>query len=286
MAQLILVVLLFCSQMAVAAEYGIFLVVKGKVLIQSASGATTEAKLNSTINVGETVITEADSRAKIVMSDQRNIINVAPSTKLKFEKYSNSKDDKNVKLKLIEGKVRSKVGEKYDNRSSKFEIRTATAVAGVRGTDFITSYDSATKTTEVITFRGEVSFTSLVGADSEVPAGDPVIVGKGEKSQAKEGVKASEPAKVPEKELKQVDSDSAVKDKDSKKEEEEKDGKKGKDAKGKKGDAAEAPPEDSGAINTQPPTVDSSFSEIRNGPAATEISREKSKVIINIQPAR
>ncbi len=284
MAQIILVVLLFCSQMAGAVEHGIFLVVKGKVLIQSASGSTTEAKLNSIINVGETVITEADSRAKIVMSDQRNIINVAPGTKLKFEKYSNSKDDKNVKLKLIEGKVRSKVGEKYDNRSSKFEIRTATAVAGVRGTDFITSYDPATKTTEVITFRGEVSFTSLAGADSDLPTGDSVIVAKGERSQANEGAKASEPVKIPEKELIQVDSDSAVKDKEPKKEEEkDKDGKKGKGKKG--GGANEAPPEDSGAINTQPPTVDSSFSEIRTGPGAVEISREKSKVIINIQPA-
>ena len=186
MTQYILVVLLFCSQMVNAAEYGIFLVVKGKVSIQGASGAVTEAKLNSTIQVGETVITGADSRAKIVMSDQRNIINVAPSTKLKFEKYSNTKDDKNVKLKLIEGKVRSKVGEKYDNRSSKFEIRTATAVAGVRGTDFITSYDPETKTTEVITFRGEVTFTSLAAGDSDVATGETVVVTKGEKSQAKE----------------------------------------------------------------------------------------------------
>ena len=92
MSQFMLVLLLFCTQMANAAEYGIFLVVKGKVSIQSASGVT-EAKLNSTIQVGDTVITEADSRAKIVMSDHRNIINVAPSTKLKFEKYSNSKDE-------------------------------------------------------------------------------------------------------------------------------------------------------------------------------------------------
>ena len=284
MKHIIILVLLFCTQMVSAAEYGIFLVVKGKVSIQGPNGVT-EAKLNSTIQVGETVVTEADSRAKIVMSDHRNIINVAPDTKLKFEKYSNSKEDKNVKLKLIEGKVRSKVGEKYDNRTSKFEIRTATAVAGVRGTDFITSYDSATKTTEIVTFRGEVSFTSLAGNDSEVANGETVLVSKGEKSQSKEGAAASAPAKIPEKELKQIDSDSSVKDKETKDKEAEKskdDAKKGKKD-GKKDAGEEAPPEDTGAINTQPPTVNPALGEVKEGSGATVINRENSKVIINIQ---
>ena len=180
------------------------------------------------------------------------------------------------------------MGEKYDNRSSKFEIRTATAVAGVRGTDFITSYDPVTKTTEVITFRGEVAFTSLAGSESDVATGDTVVVTKGEKSQAREGAAASAPAKVPEKELNQVDNDTAVKDKEAKdkaeKEKDKNDKKDKKENKDKKKEAAEeAPPEDTGAINTQPPTMNPTFTEINNGPGANEIGHDKSKVIINIQ---
>lgn len=281
MAQFILVLALGFSQMLMAADYGTFFVVKGKVSIEGASGIV-EAKEGSKIQVGETVITGADSRAKIVMFD-RNIVNVSPNTKLKFEKYTNSKDDRNVKLKLIEGKVRNKVEVKYDNKSSRFEIRTATAVAGVRGTDFVTSYDPVTKITEIVTFRGEVSFTSLAENSPDSARGEPVLVGKGEKSQSK-GIAVSEPAKVPAKELNQVDSETDVKDKDGK-------GKDSKDKKDKnrreKGKKEESNPDEADGINNQPPVVEPSLNTINNpnNPITQKPSPEKSSVKIITQPA-
>ena len=112
--KLFLIFLAFFSQNIWAAEYGIFMVVKGHVLIESADGKKQQdAKINSKIVEGETVIVDADSKAKIVMSD-RNILNVLANTKLKIEKYSNSENDKNVSLKLIEGKLRTKVEQKYN----------------------------------------------------------------------------------------------------------------------------------------------------------------------------
>lgn len=206
----ILFFVLFIAQTSLAVEYGVFMVVKGKVSIESPK-ATVEAKVNSKIQVGDTVVTAKDSRAKIVMTD-RNIINISSETRLKIEKYTNSADDKNVKLNLIEGKVRNNVEQKYDNESTKFEVRTATAVAGVRGTQFVTSYDKVTKITEVVTFKGQVLFSSNVAA-KDAPAAEPVVVGKGEKSQAEDGVQAAKPVKLPEKEFKQIDSETAIKGK-------------------------------------------------------------------------
>lgn len=189
------------------------MVVKGTVKIESL-GSMSDAKVNSKIQVGDTIITESDSRAKIVMTD-RNILNISPNTKMKIEKYTNSAADKNVNLNLIEGKVRSKVEQKYDNKNSKFEIRTATAVAGVRGTEFITSYNSSTKTTEVITMKGKVSFQTInvTGISATAAPPEPVIVEKGEKSQAKGNDAPAVPVKVPEKEMKQIDSETTVKKK-------------------------------------------------------------------------
>lgn len=272
MVQFILLAVFASQAVFAAGEYGTFMVVKGKVLIEGASGMT-EAKFNSKIQVGETVITDTDSRAKIVMFD-RNIINVGPNTKLKFEKYSNSKDDKNVKLKLIEGKVRSKVGEKYDNNSSKYEIRTATAVAGVRGTDFIASYDPATKTTEILTFRGQVSFTNLAVNGVDL-GGDPVLVKKGEKSQSREG-NVSVPAKVSPNDLNQADKDSSVENKDAKDKEMQKD----KDKKDAKKDGKKLDDETSNGITNQPPIPEAPISNI--GTTSPPIDRSKSKVKINI----
>lgn len=210
MKKIVLIGLFLFSKNLFAAEHGLVMVVKGIVKIESPGSLMTEAKVNSKVHVGDTIITENDSRAKIVMLADRNIINISPNTKLKIEKYTNSVADKNVKLNLIDGKVRAKVGEKYDNKNSKFEIRTATAVAGVRGTEFITSYNFLTKVTEVITMNGKVSFQSISnsGIGSQV---EPVIIEKGEKSQIKEDGIVAPPIKVPEKEMKQIDSETTVK---------------------------------------------------------------------------
>lgn len=195
--------LLFTS-FTYAAEFGTFMLVKGKVLILSDKGQPTEAKVSSKIYVGETVVTDNDSRAKIIMSD-RNVLNILPNTKLKLEKYSNSAGSKEVQLNLIEGKVRSNVGEKYDNKSSKFEIRTATAVAGVRGTEFITSYDPGTKITEVLTIHGSVIFKSTVTADAPE-----VVVNKQEKSEQKGKSSPSKPIKVPKNEFEAINKETNV----------------------------------------------------------------------------
>lgn len=204
----VLLLVLLITQTSLSAEYGVFMVVKGQVLIENVQSSL-EAKVNSKVQVGDTVVTANDSRAKIVMSD-RNIINISPNTRLKIEKYTNSGDDKNVHLNLIEGKVRNNVEQKYDNKNSKFEVRTATAVAGVRGTQFVTSYDKATRVTEVITIKGQVLFQNIA-AGKNVPVTEPVVVGKGEKSQAQDGASPAPPAKVPEKEFRQIDSETSVK---------------------------------------------------------------------------
>ena len=206
----LLVSLFLFAQPMLAAEYGTFMVVKGIVKIES-GGATSDAKVSSKVQVGDTIISGNDSRAKIVMSD-RNILNISPNTKMKIEKYTNSPGDKNVNLNLLEGKVRSKVEQKYDNKNSKFEVRTATAVAGVRGTEFVTSYSPITKVTEVITLKGQVSFQAI-SATGTSPQTEPVVIEKGEKSQAKENEVPAPPVKVPEKEMKQIDSDTEVKKK-------------------------------------------------------------------------
>lgn len=191
-----------------AAEYGVFMVVKGKVKLESRNSVT-DVKVGSKVQVGDIVITEKDSRAKIVMSD-RNIINVSADTKFKIEKYTNNKNDKNVNINLIEGKIRNNVEQSYDNKNTKFEVRTATAVAGVRGTQFITSFDRKTRATEVITLKGQVAFQKI--ENSGASRTEPIIVNKGEKSEVKENATSpAPPVKVPEQEIKQIDGDTSVK---------------------------------------------------------------------------
>lgn len=187
------------------AEGGKFLVVKGEVKVQKADNQTIPAKIGSQVQVGETVITGNDSRAKIVMPD-RNVISISPSTTMKIEKYTTGAD-KNVELTLSEGKVRSDVKNNYDGEKTQYLIKTPTAVAGVRGTQFITSFDSKTNVTEVITFKGTVALSSVTGS---APA--TVLVNKGQSSTVKKDSAPEPPKAVPTDRLKSMDKESGGKD--------------------------------------------------------------------------
>jgi hypothetical protein len=213
---LIAISLLFFSLNAVANDFGTFVLVKGKVFIEATDTTRAEAKVNSKIFEGQMVVTENDSRAKIVMSD-RNIINVLPNTKLKIEKYKTSAREKNVSLNLIEGRVRTNVEQDYDNKNNKFEVRTSTAVAGVRGTQFITSYDKSNQLTEVVTINGRVSLMAVTRAGMPKALHVEVSVGRGEKVQITNDGNATDPVKIPKQEFKNIELESNVTDDEKRK---------------------------------------------------------------------
>lgn len=152
---------------AFAAEtYGLVMVAKGQVSVQKNSSGSFEAlKVGNKVYPGDTLKTAADSRAKIVMSD-RNILNLAPDTVLVIAKYVNGSDkgsdDKSAELLMLQGKVRAKVEEKYEKANQGFQIKTPTAVAGVRGTEFFVNYNIQTRTTDVFVTSGTVNIAPLV----------------------------------------------------------------------------------------------------------------------------
>jgi len=163
---------------------GVMMVVKGDIKVTSADGKTEVAKVGKKVSAGDTITAGPDSRAKIVMAD-KNVINVSPDSKIVIEKYENDgKDKKNVELNVLYGKVRASVEQKYDGDKSKFNVKTPSAVAGVRGTDFMTGYNAGTKTAQFITFSGSVA----VGQPG--PGGtikNPVFVQAGQMTQAGAG---------------------------------------------------------------------------------------------------
>ena len=139
---------------------GTLRVVKGDVQIKSGkTGQTSKARLGTQVFPKDVIITGADSRAKIVMVDN-NEINVSPDTQIEIQHYEfdPNQGKKEVLLNVLYGKVRNKVEQHYDGKTSKFEVKTPAAVAGVRGTDFMTSYDRASGESQVVTFRGAVAF--------------------------------------------------------------------------------------------------------------------------------
>jgi hypothetical protein len=189
--------------------YGILMVVKGTVKVQTTSKQISNAKVGSKVQEGDSVITEADSRAKIVMSD-RNVINLNPDTQIVIAKYENdaASGKKNVELNLLKGKVRNNVEQTYDGEKNKFLIKTPTAVAGVRGTQFLAGFNPQTQMTSIVTFKGSVSLASI-GANGKM-IGSPVMVKKGEMTQSAPNTAPEAPKILPKEDMKKMDGDSTA----------------------------------------------------------------------------
>ncbi len=183
---------------------GVMMVVKGDIKVTAKDGKTEAAKVGKKVTEGDTIMAGADSRAKVVMSD-KNVINVSPDSKIVIEKYENDgKDKKNVELNVVYGKVRASVEQKYDGEKNKFNVKTPSAVAGVRGTDFLAGYNPSTKSTQVITFSGSVA----VGTPG--PGGkilNPVFVRPGQMTQVGAGQAPEAPKSVPAEDLNKMNSE-------------------------------------------------------------------------------
>ncbi|MES2962325.1 MAG: FecR family protein, partial [Bdellovibrionota bacterium] len=193
------------------AACGTFEVAKGDIKVQSA-GKVVPVSTGGKICSGDTVISGSDSRAKIKMADG-NELNISPDSKIVIEDYQYDKADnkKKVLLNILKGKVRATTREDNmytdkakDGQANTFQIRTKSAVAGVRGTDFLTSFDPSTNKTGVVTFKGKVEFGS-VGKDGKVSNSVQVTAGL---STSMVGGQAPEPPKpVPPSELKSLNSE-------------------------------------------------------------------------------
>lgn len=116
------------------------------------------------LRAGDEIVTGDDGRVRVRFPELSEIF-VGPKTNLRITEATGTPTapKRKVLLNLIQGKVRSRVQGRRDSSGSRFEVYTRTAVAGVRGTDFVTSYErsASTWTTEVRTLEGEVRLKGL-----------------------------------------------------------------------------------------------------------------------------
>lgn len=187
-------------------EFGIFMTVKGTVFVES-GGSKTPAKVNAKVFPGSTIETGPGSRAKIQMSD-RSLVHVSPDSKLKISTFTKEGATQKVELGLNQGKIRNEVKGSY-GKENKFEVKTPTAVAGVRGTTFVVAHSLATNTTEVTTLQGVVEMTSLKNGAA---SGEPVLIKKDQKSSTSANTPVEAPKAITPEEKKTIETETVVAD--------------------------------------------------------------------------
>ncbi len=134
----------------------------GAARITHVNSLIEKARVNLRIFQGDKIETEDTAKVKIAFENGDSLI-VNPKTSLVVTEIQYEKEKKVHKtlLDLKFGMIRSLVEKnKYDGKTNTYKVRTKAAVAGVRGTDFVTSFTPGEKewVTEVHTFDGSVNF--------------------------------------------------------------------------------------------------------------------------------
>ena len=83
---------------------------------------------------------------------------LAPNTELTVDKQAFDMSARRFEtlMRIVKGKVRAWVSEYYRQPRARYEIETPTAIAGVRGTDFIMLYDPNTEISDVVCVSGTI----------------------------------------------------------------------------------------------------------------------------------
>ncbi len=165
--------------------------VKGTVEVSIKEGVWIPAKDGMEISMGDKIKTNAESSCALKWMDG-NLVKVYPLSFLKVEDARKDGNVENSSLSLEKGKMYAKV-KKLTSSKSTYIIKTPSAVAGVRGTEFMTSFTE--NKTECAVLEGSIT-VSAMGQEVEVMAGMTTAV--------EMDMPPAEPAPIPEPELEEM----------------------------------------------------------------------------------
>jgi hypothetical protein len=146
-----------------AAGVGKVKVIQGSVSIVHKDGKKTTVTKDTELAENDTVETAADGAA-VVHFDGGNKVHVHPDTAVEVKEFKDSKVEasRRALLYLIKGKIRNQVEQKYNGKTSFYRVQTKSAVAGVRGTDFVVEQtEGSDLKTTIETLKGRVILSDL-----------------------------------------------------------------------------------------------------------------------------
>ena len=154
---IMLIALVWLAPLSARAEdpVGFIVSLKGTAHIERGRQSIT-ASIKAPLLKGDTISTEAKSYIKILFNDD-TIITVSEKSRFSIDQYLYDALHKQTQslYRLFVGKLRVIVSR------ATLKVTTDTAIAGVRGTVFEISYDSATNTTTLNVFEGSIELKNI-----------------------------------------------------------------------------------------------------------------------------
>ena len=190
---LLLFAFLMVSSVGAASEVQLYLEtgrvkVKNKGKVRFLSHSAPSNPLIVELELGEQVLTGKNTRARIEMREKEEEIRLRVDTLFKV----NSLDLDQTEVEMPTGKARFKIKRKLNRKKKqrrKFNVRTVTALVGVRGTEFVMGTSGAS--TSLLTLAGSVEMAAVAAPEIKVE------VSIGEASKLDVGKAPTPPITVP-----------------------------------------------------------------------------------------
>jgi hypothetical protein len=187
---LLVMAMLAVARVALAEDVGWVAAVDGTAEVQR-GGAWTALAQGATVQLGDHVRTAAASRLKLLFRDD-SVVTLGERSELVIDaQMAGAAPSSSFSLML--GKMRAVVADRYGASGAKFEVKSPTAIAGVRGTSFFASYDKDRDETQVV---GLESITAVRGV-ADTTAAREVKLGPGMSTIIGRGKTPSLPVKLP-----------------------------------------------------------------------------------------
>jgi hypothetical protein len=138
-------------------EVGHFTFVKGRVDVTPAGGEARDVKQGDALHRGDTIRTKRRAMAQVAL-DNDSVLNIAEESSLAIDSVSSDVGRDGSSIRALRGMVRTLV-PKSAAADSRFEIKTPTAVAAVRGTEWITKV--GVDTTDFWVLGGIVAISNI-----------------------------------------------------------------------------------------------------------------------------
>ncbi|HYD78622.1 MAG TPA: FecR domain-containing protein [Paucimonas sp.] len=114
----------------------------GPLLAKKADGAVKVLSVKSSVESGDTLVTEKDTYARVKFIDNSEIT-LRPGSQLKIDSFvfdEQKQENDNAFFSLVKGGLRAVTGALGKRSKERFGMNTPTATIGIRGTIFVAEY--------------------------------------------------------------------------------------------------------------------------------------------------
>jgi hypothetical protein len=159
---LLIAVAVLVTHVGWAEEVGTIAELEGTAEIGQA-GIWTMASIGATVAQGDTIRTGRPGRLRVVFRDD-SVLTAADGSEITVDEQiiDAHRGVARSVFALVRGKVRALVSEYYSQPGAAYQIQTANAVVGVRGTEFVISFDPTGEATDVVGVEGRVEVHSVL----------------------------------------------------------------------------------------------------------------------------